>query len=271
VISHKKQSSSKNQQVAAVALALGTACTGAGASVALEEVVVTAQKRAQNLNDIGIAVTAFTGDQMRNLGINNAVDVAKFTPGLQLTETGVTGVPVYTIRGVGFDDYNANSSSTVGIYVDEVNLPYPTMTRGPLFDVERIEVLKGPQGTLYGRNTTGGAINFINNKPSAEFEAGVTLEYGRYETLRSEGFVNGALNDTLDGRIAFSKDYSGKGWQNSASSSETLGEIDSNALRGMLNWNATDALAVLFDGHWYEDTSENPAPQYFAYVLLITT
>ena len=269
MMSLKTQSSAKNQLAAAVALALGAVCTGAGASVVLEEVVVTAQKRAQNLNDIGIAVTAFTGDQMRNLGINNAVDVAKFTPGLQLTETGVTGVPVYTIRGVGFDDYNANSSSTVGIYVDEVNLPYPTMTRGPLFDVERIEVLKGPQGTLYGRNTTGGAINFINNKPSAEFEAGVTLEYGRYETLRSEGFVNGALSNTLDGRIAFSKDYSGEGWQNSASSNETLGEIDSNALRGMLNWNATDTLAVLFDGHWYEDTSENPAPQYFAYVPLV--
>lgn len=253
----------------ALAVALGIAPVPVIANTMLEEVVVTAQKRAQNLNDIGIAVSAFTGEQMRELGITNAMDLAKYTPGLQLTETGVTGVPVYTIRGVGFDDYNANSSSTVGIYVDEVSLPYPTMTRGPLFDVERIEVLKGPQGTLYGRNTTGGTINFINNKPSAEFEAGVMLEYGRYDSLNTDGFINGALGDSLDGRLAFAKNYSGDGWQNSTSSNETLGEVDSNALRGMLNWSTTDSLNLLFDLHWYQDKSDNPAPQYFAYVPLV--
>jgi iron complex outermembrane receptor protein len=235
----------------------------------LEEVIVTAQRRAQSLNDVGIAVSAFSGEQMRNLGITDATDLAAFTPGLHLTESGVTGVPVYTIRGVGFDDYNANSSSTVGIYVDEVNLPYPTMTRGEQFDVERIEVLKGPQGTLYGRNSTGGAINFISNKPTAEFEAGVTLEYGRFDSLRAEGFINGSLTDSINGRISFARSDRGEGWQRSVSSNETLGRQDTSAVRGILDWSASDSLTVQLSAHWYEDKSENPAPQYFAYVPLV--
>ncbi|MFT5710815.1 MAG: iron complex outermembrane receptor protein [Halioglobus sp.] len=252
--------------VLATTMALSTQINAANL---LEEVVVTAQKRAQNLNDIGIAVSAFSSNQIKDLGITDATDLAKFTPGLQLTETGVTGVPVYTIRGVGFDDYNANSSSTVGIYVDEVNLPYPTMTRGETFDMERIEILKGPQGTLYGRNSTGGAINFITNKPSEEFEAGITLEYARYETFRSEGFINGSLGDSVNGRLAFAHTQSGEGWQKSASSNETLGELDKNALRGILDWTISDAIDLQFNAHWYEDQSENPAPQYFAYVPLV--
>ena len=252
-----------------LALSIFAASPFVAADTVLEEVMVTAQKRAQSLSDVGIAVSAFNTEQMRDLGITDATDLANFTPGLHLTESGATGVPVYTIRGVGFDDYNANSSSTVGIYVDEVNLPYPTMTRGEVFDMERIEVLKGPQGTLYGRNSTGGAINFISNKPSEEFEAGITVEYGRYETLRTEGFVNGALTDSLNGRFSFAYSNSGEGWQNSVSSDETLGEVDKTAFRGILDWAASDTLDVQFSAHWYEDQSENPAPQYFAYVPLV--
>lgn len=252
-----------------LALSIFAASPFVAADTVLEEVIVTAQKRAQSLSDVGIAVSAFNTEQMRDLGITDATDLANFTPGLHLTESGATGVPVYTIRGVGFDDYNANSSSTVGIYVDEVNLPYPTMTRGEVFDMERIEVLKGPQGTLYGRNSTGGAINFISNKPSEEFEAGITVEYGRYETLRTEGFVNGALTDSLNGRFSFAYSNSGEGWQNSVSSDETLGEVDKTAFRGILDWAASDTLDMQFSAHWYEDQSENPAPQYFAYVPLV--
>jgi iron complex outermembrane receptor protein len=221
------------------------------------------------MNDIGIAVSAFSGEQMRNLGIADAGDVAKFTPGLHLTETGVTGVPVYTIRGVGFDDYSANSSSTVGVYVDEVSFPYPTMTRGPLFDMERIEVLKGPQGTLYGRNTTGGAINFITNKPVQDFAAGVSVEYGRYDTLNTEGFINGALSESISGRLSFATKYVGEGWQNSVSSNETLGEEDATALRGIVGWDVTDSLTTTLSVNWYEDQSQNLAPQYFTYVPLV--
>ena len=144
------------------------------ADTVLEEVIVTSQKRAQPLNDVGIAVSAFSGEQMKDLGIVTAGDLAKHTPGLYLTDAGASGIPVYTIRGIGFDDISPNSNGTVGLYLDEVAYAYPVMTRGIQYDMERIEVLKGPQGDLYGRNNTGGAINFISNKPTDSFEAGVT-------------------------------------------------------------------------------------------------
>ncbi|MGI9285231.1 MAG: TonB-dependent receptor plug domain-containing protein, partial [Pseudomonadales bacterium] len=137
----------------------------------LEEVVVTAQKREQGANDIGITMNAFSGDMIRDLGVTTAEDIAQFTPGLTVNETAATGVPLYTIRGVGFQDYSTGASSTVGLYFDEVAIPYTVMSRGTIFDVARVEVLKGPQGDLYGRNTTAGQINFVSNKPTDEFEA----------------------------------------------------------------------------------------------------
>jgi len=115
----------------------------------LEEVVVTAQKHAQGVNDIGITVNAFSGEMIKEWGITSPEDIASFTPGLTVTEGGGTGVPVYTIRGVGFQDQiTSSNSSTVGLYFDEVALPYALMASFGIFDVERVEVLKGPQGDL---------------------------------------------------------------------------------------------------------------------------
>lgn len=240
------------------------------AAVSLEEVVVTAQRRSENMDSIGISIAAFGEDQLDDLGFAEVGDVALMTPGVNLTETGVTGVPVYTIRGVGFDDYSSNSSSTVGIYLDEVSLPYPTMTRGPQFDLERIEILKGPQGTLYGRNTTGGAINLISNKPTQDFEAGFTLGYGRFDTLQAEGYVSGGLSEAVRGRLAASYSQSDEGWQRSSSRpGDTLGEVDRWAVKGALEFDLGDAASVLLRAHSYQDDSDNPAPQYFAYVPLV--
>ena len=116
------------------------------AQAQLEEVIVTAQKRAQSANDVGITINTFTGDQIRDFGVFTAEDIAQRTPGLTVNETAATGVPLYTIRGVGFQDYSTAASSTVGIYFDEVAMPYTVMTRGLVFDTARVEVLKGPQG-----------------------------------------------------------------------------------------------------------------------------
>jgi iron complex outermembrane receptor protein len=236
----------------------------------LEEVVITAQRRAQNLDSVGVAINAFDGDQLKDLGFADVGDIALLTPGINLTETGVTGVPVYTIRGVGFDDYSSNSTATVGIYVDEVSLPYPTMTRGPQFDLERIEVLKGPQGTLYGRNTTGGAINLISRKPTDAFEAGFRVGYGRFETLDAEAYVSGPLSDAVRGRLALSSTRSGEGWQQSSSRpGDTLGEQDKWALKTALQIDLSDSATLMLRAHGYRDKSENPAPQYFTYIPLV--
>lgn len=227
----------------------------------LEEIVVTAQKRAESVNDVGITVNAFSGEQMKELGITNATDMAQHTPGMTLSETAPTGVPVYTIRGMGFDDYSVASNSTVGVYVNEVALPYPVMTGGQIFDVERIEVLKGAQGDLYGRNSTGGAINFVTNKPSDEFGAGVSFDYGRYDYTKLEGHITGALNDSMQGRIAFTTTQQDKGIQQHLATGEELGEKDKTALRALLNWDVNEDVSVLLDLHTAQDKSDNWAQQ----------
>lgn len=236
---------------------LGAASQGFAQSQ-LEEVMVTAQKRSQSANDVGITINAFTGDQLKDLGVTTAEDIAMYTPGLTVNETAATGVPLYTIRGVGFQDYSTAASSTVGIYFDEVAMPYSVMTRGLVFDTERVEVLKGPQGDLYGRNTTAGQINFISNKPTKEFGAGIIASYGSYETAELEGYVTGG-SDFVQGRLAFKTTQSGEGWQESTTRNDDLGEKDATALRGILHFDFSDTVQLQLIGHYITDDSENRA------------
>jgi iron complex outermembrane receptor protein len=229
------------------------------ASEGLEEIVVTAQKREQGVNDIGITVNAFTGAQLQELGVFSAEQMAQLTPGLTVNETAATGVPLYTIRGVGFQDYSTAASSTVGLYFDEVAIPYTVMSRGVIFDVQRVEVLKGPQGDLYGRNTTAGQINFVSNKPTEEFAAGFHGSYGRFNIFDLEGFVSGPLGDKVQARLAFRTTQSNKGWQKSTTRDDSLGELDSNAVRAMVNLQPSDDVSILFNFHYVKDKSDNRA------------
>ena len=232
---------------------------GESALAQVEEIVVTAQKREQGANDVGITINAFTGEQLRDAGFSSAEDMALLTPGLTVNETAATGVPLYTIRGVGYQDPYANSSSTVGLYFDQVSLPFSVMTRGLMFDVERVEVLKGPQGDLYGRNTTAGQINFVSNKPTEEFEAGINAGIGNYETFDLEGFVSGSISDTVRGRLAARSTQRGEGWQKSLTRNDKLGEIDTIALRGMLDIDIGDSGRLLLSAHYIDDQSDNRA------------
>ncbi len=227
--------------------------------VRLEEIIVTAQKREQGVNDVGITVNAFTGTQLKDLGVFTAEQVAQFTPGLTVNDTAATGVPLYTIRGVGFQDYSTGASSTVGLYFDEVAIPYTVMSRGVIFDVQRVEVLKGPQGDLYGRNTTAGQINFVSNKPSDEFEAGITASYGRFGIFDFEGFLNGALGDSVQARLAFKTTQSSEGWQRSTTRDDKLGELDTSAVRALFNFDITENARILLNLHYVNDQSDNKA------------
>ena len=145
----------------------------------IEEVVVTAQKREQSAEDVGIAISAFSDDTLKALGITDTADLTNLVAGFSYTDSGFS-IPVYTLRGVGFNEISQTATSAVGVYIDEVNIPFPVMTKGANLDLERVEVLKGPQGTLYGRNTTGGAVNYISKKPGEEFEAGISASYQKY-------------------------------------------------------------------------------------------
>ena len=137
----------------------------APASTGLQEIIVTAQKRSQPLDEVGISVTAASADTLQTRGVLDTSDLGKIVAGFRAAPTNNL-TPVYTLRGVGLYDSGLGSSPTVSVYVDEVPLPFPVMTRAATLDLERVEVLKGPQGTLFGQNSTGGAVNYIAAKPT---------------------------------------------------------------------------------------------------------
>jgi iron complex outermembrane receptor protein len=154
--------------------------------------VVTAQRREETANSVGMPIQAFSGETLQQLRVTDPKDLSVIAPSFTVSQS-YQGVPTYTLRGIGFNTINLSATSTVGTYVDEVAYAYPFMNTGPIFDLERVEVLKGPQGTLYGRNTTAGLIDFVTNKPTETFEGSATAEFGNYQTHNFEGYVSGPL------------------------------------------------------------------------------
>lgn len=227
----------------------------------VEEIVVTAQKREQDINDVSIAISAFTGDDLKALGVADTRDLSSLVPGFTYADSGFN-TPVYTLRGIGFNEASQTASSTVGIYVDEFNLPFPVMTKGANLDLRRVEVLKGPQGTLYGRNTTGGAVNYIANRPGDAFETGFNASYGSYEALDLEAYASGPLSDSLGARLAARTTNSGEGWQDSLTRpGDHLGKKNKQAARLGVDWDAADALSLRFTVDGWRDEGEPQAPQ----------
>ena len=134
----------------------------------VEEIVITTQRRQQSLQDVPISVTALSGDELERLGVATSVDIASQTPNLKVgLPAGEGNIPAIFLRGVGLNDFNQNANGSVGWYADDVYVSQVTGQTFLLFDMERVEVARGPQGTLYGRNTTGGLVNFISRKPAA--------------------------------------------------------------------------------------------------------
>lgn len=204
-------------------------------------VVVTAQRREETAQDIPMAVQAFSGDDLETLRVTDVKDLSAVAPSFTVSQS-YQGVPIYTLRGIGFNTINISSTSTVGSYVDEVAYAYPFMLNGPMFDLQRVEVLKGPQGTLYGRNTTAGLVDFITNAPTDTFEGSVTADIGNYGTYNVGGVLSGPLSDTVRARFAFRSEKSTEGWQESNSRDEKLGDIDRMAGRLRIDWTPTDRL-----------------------------
>lgn len=249
--------------LAGVALGQGEPDASAGKQrgAALEEVLVTAQRREESIRDVPISMQAFTGETLRKLGIVDTRDLASIVPGFSYADSGYDN-PIYTLRGVGFNDYSRTANATVGVYIDEAPITYPYMTQGADVDIKRIEVLKGPQGTLYGRNTTGGAINYIAEKPTDSLELGVEAEYGRFETYSVEGYVSGGFTDRLRGRLALRHIQADEGWQISLTRPEDrLGKEDKQAARAALEWDPIDPLRLNVTVDWWRDRSEPQAPQ----------
>jgi iron complex outermembrane receptor protein len=233
----------------------------AGPGSSVSEVIVTAQKRQENIQNVGMSINAASGDKLTRLGVTDTAQLTKIVPGFSFVESAY-GTPIYTIRGVGFQDTSLGDSPTVSVYLDEVPLPFSAMTEGASLDLQRVEVLKGPQGTLFGDNATGGAINYIANKPTDHFTAGADLSYGRFNTVDLQGFVGGPITDTLDFRIAARTLQAGN-WQRSYGPQQAagLGKKDFNNGRFSLQWKPTDKFKALLTLTGYQDRSDPQAAQ----------
>jgi len=223
--------------------------TASAAPTAVETLVVTAQKRAENIQDVPISIQAFTGNQLQDLGIKSSVELGQVTPNMTIAlVAGPGNQPIITIRGIGLNDYDTNNAGPNGVYVDEVYLSAPASQSFNTFDLDRVEVLKGPQGTLYGRNTSGGAIDFVTRKPTDYTTGTLHIEYSDYNTLNIEGGLGGPITHDLDGRIAFVVNESG-GYVHNDLTGNTENGQNNYAVRTQLLYKPTDKLKVLFNLH----------------------
>jgi iron complex outermembrane receptor protein len=226
------------------------------ASTALDDVIVTAQRREQAAQDVGIALSVLSGEELTNRGITNVNQLQTATPNLEIEPAFGGGAAQFRLRGVGFQDYASNNSPTVGVYVNEVAYPVPVMTQGLIFDIDRVEVLRGPQGTLYGRNTTGGAISFVTRRPTGVMSAGIKGEYATFDAVQVEGYVSGPISETVSGRFA-AMTQQGGAFQYNRDTGESLGDADRTGLRGLLTFDPTANLSFTLDVHGGVDKSEN--------------
>lgn len=233
-----------------------TTSVGAGAEAGgLEQVVVTAQRREESAQGVGIAMSVLSGQSLADKSITYVNDLQNAVPSLQVEPAFGSSQPQFRLRGVGFIDYTSNNTSPVGVSLDGVAFALPIQTQGQLFDIERVEVLRGPQGTLYGRNTTGGEINFISNRPTTETHAGFMLEYGSHNQVNADGFVSGRIAEGLTGRLSVATEQGGA-WQRNRLTGQSLGDKDKVAVRGQLQWDPTDAFNFRLGVHWAEDKSD---------------
>ena len=202
---------------------------GQSTASAATDIIVTAQKREQAEQDVGMSVVGLSGNAARERGISSIEDLERVVPGLTFAKT-PAGPPVLTLRGVGFYDSTLSASPAVSVYLDEAPLALPSFLQVGVIDIARVEVLKGPQETLYGENSTGGVINYVAAKPTDTVQTGTTISFGRFATFEGESYVSGPLSATLRARLAVKTLQSGD-WQRSFTRADTNGATHQSAAR----------------------------------------
>ena len=215
---------------------------------ALEEIIVTAQKREQNVQDIDIAITVFSGDQIRELGWVDSTQVPDQTPNVQLVQPNSRQSFGFSVRGVLQVDFADHQEHPTAVYVDEAYISQASASGFQLFDLERIEVLRGPQGTLWGRNATGGAMAFTTRKPSQEFDGYVEGKYGTENNVGLEFAIGGGITDRMSVR------FSGKSNSHDPYATNLVGEDqfddETYSLRGQALYEFSDKVSLLVNGRY---------------------
>ena len=227
----------------------------------LEEIRVTAQRREERLEDVPISVSTMQGDRLASIleGGEDIRALAGRVPGLNAESSNGRVAPRFYLRGLGNTDFDLAASQPVSIIMDEVVMENVILKSFPLFDVERVEVLRGPQGTLFGRNTPAGIIKFDTVKPSDEFSGYARATVGEVGTLNLEAAAGGSLGDTVSGRFSIFN-LNRDDWIDNSFTGENdaLGENKDLAIRGQLLFEPSDGFSALVNVHWrdYEGTSE---------------
>lgn len=254
--------------VAISLLALSPAAGAQETESADGDIVVTAMKREERLQDVGATIQALSAEGIRTARVAEIKDLATQVPNVDIKETVPGALPTVTIRGIGLDDFSTVSSPAAGIYVDEIPLASPGLMSGNFFDLGRIEILKGPQGTLYGRNTTAGAVNIVSATPGDSFAAFAKAGYGNFDTFDAEAMLNIPLSDRAQLRLGGKTIQQGRGfWTSSLREDGTPGQRDLGSRdiwlgRIQLALQPADGLDILLKAEGERSHSEMGVPQF---------
>lgn len=233
-----------------------------------QEIIVTAQKREQSIMDVGVAVTAMSGEDLRDQGLQSFPAVAEQVPNFTVSVSR-GAIPDFNIRGVSGDaNLSRLNESSIAVYVDEVYLGDETALAGQTFDVERVEVLRGPQGTLFGRNTTGGLVHYISSRPTHDLTGYGNVQYGSDNWVVLEGALSGPLTDTIRARLAGKwnrHDGHRENINKTPGADRSLGAANIWGLRGTLEFDlGEDALLTLIGNYSKGDGETVPGNSYGA-------
>jgi iron complex outermembrane recepter protein len=242
---------------AAMAQAPAATTTATANDDLLPDIVVTAQRRRESIQDVPIAVSAFSADLLSQRGIATPLQLIQYVPNLfGSNNTGLGSANAYYIRGLGNTETIATFDPPVGTYIDDIYMSRQNANNFAFFDLDRIEVLRGPQGTLFGRNTTGGAINVVMKRPAEEFGGYVEAAYGAYDKKMIRGSVDLPLNEAIQVKVSgyFQDD---DGWLINNATGERGNDSDMAGLRGAVQMKITDRLTWNFSGTYMRNDGEN--------------
>lgn len=206
------------------------------------------------------SISHFSGQQLREMGVRQPKDIALFVPGVTAINATSGSTPIFTIRGIGLEDYTGSNSGGVGIYLDGVYLPYGVFYSGDLVDIAGVNVLKGPQGFSEGRSSTGGSIFFSSALPTNKFSGGLDWGYGSYSTNTARGYVNVPFSDKVKGRLSFQY-TNGDGWQQDVTTSNRYAGQDDLGIKNVYVADFSDKISMTFGINYHRNYGTPSSPQ----------
>lgn len=240
-MTHDQQSHFPKPGILSTAIAAVLVAGADAAQAQLEEVIVTATRRAESMQDVAISILSTDGESIKDMGITRGQEFAADIPAVTISQSPI-GNFIF-IRGIGTAGVNQGLEQSTSIFHDGVYMGRHQLSRSPFMDLERVEVLRGPQAIMFGKNTIGGAIHLITAKPTAELEGQVSALYGNYGEQELSGVLSGPITDTLSGRLSV-RGYQMDGYLDNIMSGKDGPERDDTTIRAQLAWTPTDALTI---------------------------